>query len=581
MTRNRHKTVTPILVPLLLILLSSSVRAATITVPAGGDLQSAINTAQMGDTIIVLAGATYLGPYTFPVKSGDGVIVIQSSRVSELPVGQRVSPAQSALFAKLQSNVAGESIIKTAAGAHGFLLIGVEISTTDAGVVVYDLVRFGDGRDVQKTLDSVPRALGIDRSYIHGFDTQDVQRGVSLNSAETTISNSYISEVHGIGFDTQAIAGWNGPGPYHIINNYLEAAGENIMFGGSDSAMAELTPADIEIRRNYLFKPLRWKVGDPPYAGRHWTIKNLLELKNAKRVVIDGNVMENNWLDAQTGVPVLFTVRNQDCSAPWSTIQGVTFTNNTVKNASGGAVNFLGVDNESLTATSGSCVGKANPKPGSVRGDNVLLQNNLFTGIGSNFITLNGFNNVRFISNTHPDQQGNLTTLYGDQSVGFKYKNNLTNDHQYGFFGDGGYSGMAAFAKYAPDAEVTGNYIGNPHDKAAYPLDNHYSGTITLPADFRSPFSDGGANIDLLNAAQNGTGTSLPTPSPTPSISPSPSPTATPTPVPTPVPTPAPIMTSDWPWPPKLADQRSLRETVRQNGWHNCQVWNSRYWCEK
>ena len=42
-------------------------------------------------------------------------------------------------------------------------------------------------------------------------------------------------------------------------------------------------PSDIEIRRNYVFKPLSWKVGDPTYAGKHWTVKNLLELKNAKR----------------------------------------------------------------------------------------------------------------------------------------------------------------------------------------------------------------------------------------------------------------------------------------------------------
>jgi len=42
----------------------------------------------------------------------------------------------------------------------------------------------------QKTLDTVPHDLVIDRCYIHGHDAQDVQRGVSLNSAATTISTS-------------------------------------------------------------------------------------------------------------------------------------------------------------------------------------------------------------------------------------------------------------------------------------------------------------------------------------------------------------------------------------------------------
>jgi hypothetical protein len=107
--------------------------------------------------------------------------------------------------------------------------------------------------------------LILDRLWIHGFETQDLQRGISLNSAETSIINSYISDIHGVATDTQAICGWNGPGPYHIINNYVEAAAENIMFGGADPKIPNLVPSDIEIRGNHVFKPLSWKVGDPSY----------------------------------------------------------------------------------------------------------------------------------------------------------------------------------------------------------------------------------------------------------------------------------------------------------------------------
>jgi hypothetical protein len=72
--------------------------------------------------------------------------------------------------------------------------------------------------------------------------------------------------------------------------------------------------------------------GGIPGAGT-WTVKNLFELKNAKNVVVDGNLLENNWTDAQTGYAVLFTVRNQDGSAPWSTVEAITFTNNIVRHA--------------------------------------------------------------------------------------------------------------------------------------------------------------------------------------------------------------------------------------------------------
>ena len=43
----------------------------------------------------------------------------------------------------------------------------------------------------------------------------------------TTITGSYIAEIKAPSQDSQAIAGWNGPGPYTITNNYLEAASEN------------------------------------------------------------------------------------------------------------------------------------------------------------------------------------------------------------------------------------------------------------------------------------------------------------------------------------------------------------------
>src|SRR5205085_8881526 len=62
---------------------------------------------------------------------------------------------------------------------------------------------------------------------------------------------------------------------------------ENIMFGGAFASIPNLVPSDIEIRRNHITKPLSWKANEPTYAGKAWTIKNLLELKNAQRVLID------------------------------------------------------------------------------------------------------------------------------------------------------------------------------------------------------------------------------------------------------------------------------------------------------
>ena len=62
-------------------------------------------------------------------------------------------------------------------------------------------------------------------------------------------------------------------------------------------------------------------------------MKNLFELKNARRVLIEGNVFENNWAHAQNGTAILFTVRNQDGKAPWSAVQDVTMINNLLRNS--------------------------------------------------------------------------------------------------------------------------------------------------------------------------------------------------------------------------------------------------------
>lgn len=476
-----------------------------ITVPLLGSVQVAIDTANPGDTITLQVGVSYIGNLTLPVKSGDQYIIIQSSRASELPEDRRVTPSDSAKFARLLSNVSGESVVKTAAGAHHYRFIGIEFSTVDESIAVFDIVRFGESRQTQKTLALVPHHLTIDRCYIHAGRNQDSQRGVSLNCAEGEVLNSYISEIHGVGIEAQAIAAWNGPGPFRIMNNYLEAAGENVMIGGADSAAPELMPADIEIRRNYMFKPLSWKVGDPTYAGNHWTVKNILELKSAKRVVIDGNIFENNWVDAQTGEAILFTVRNQECSAPWSTVEDITFTNNTVKNANG-ALNFLGKDNE-VTAEFGKC----NPASSSGQGARALVANNLFYNISGTFMLLNNFHDVTLQNNTHL-QGGNTILFFGKEaSPGFVYRNNLTIERPFGIRDENGIEGVAALAKWATGYVFIGNVIASP--QTPNPPGNQYPTSLTLSADFRSPFAGVGADIDALLAAQGG---STPTPPPVP-----------------------------------------------------------------
>jgi len=317
-----------------------AVTGRTITVAAGGDFQAALNTAQRGDEIVLASGATFTGNYTLPAKSGtaaNGWIVIRSDKLGQLPaMGTRVTSAQASLMPKIVTPNTGPAL-RTGVASHGWWLAGLDITISSSVTTQnYGIIFLGDTGPQQNTLSQVPHDIVLDRMYVHGQSNSNLSRCIALNSGRTQITDSYIMECHGKGFDSQAILGWNGPGPYKIVNNTLQGAGENIMFGGADPNIPGVVPSDIEIRRNYIYTPASWK--------GIWTKKNLLELKSAVRVLIEANVMEGSWTDGQTGWAMLLRSSNQGGACRWCRTTDVTLRKNYITNV-GAGVNFIGGDN--------------------------------------------------------------------------------------------------------------------------------------------------------------------------------------------------------------------------------------------
>jgi hypothetical protein len=425
----------------------------TIQVGAGQDLQAALNSAQAGDVVSIDPTATFTGNFTLPKKDGDGWITVRSSTPDDSlpPPGTRVTPAQSALMPKLVSPN-GSPTVTAAPGAQGYRLIGLDLSVSPSVNTISSIVELGGS---QTSLADTPKNLIIDRSYIHGQPQTNTFRGVLLNGARSAVIDSYVAEIHVSGFDSQAILGTNGPGPFKIVNNHLEASGENIMFGGSDPKIQGLVPSDIEIRKNHLFKPLSWKADDPSFAGTQWTVKNLLELKNAQRVVIDGNLLENNWQQAQNGVAVLFTPRNQEGTAPWSAVQDVTFTNNRVRNVAGG-ISMQGFDDLNT----------------SQQLQRVLVRNNLWEGTRGNLLLMIGpITGVMLDHNTALAVTEAAIRATGGPSPQFVLTNNLLGFGLFGIAGDGVRSGNQTLGVYYPGALVLGNVLVGPGEGRNQPGD--------------------------------------------------------------------------------------------------------------
>jgi hypothetical protein len=182
----------------------------------------------------------------------------------------------------------------------------------------------------------------VDRCVVTGpADGGHQQRGIMANAEDVTVQYCHIAGIYKTE-DTQAVGCNNHTKRLTVRDCYLEASGENFMSGGDDPSSEHDVPEDILIEKCHFYKPPAahpdgWK-GKPDCA-----VKNLFELKNARRVVVRDCLFEYSWADAQIGFAVVMTVRNQNGSAPYSTIEDVLFENNTIKHC-GGGFQILGRD---------------------------------------------------------------------------------------------------------------------------------------------------------------------------------------------------------------------------------------------
>ena len=320
------------------------------------NLQTALNTAASnrnsfsGILLKLKNGGTWTGNFDIPTATGNP-IVVQAVTTSYIPTTRKILPSDCATAPKIRSTNA-LACLTLALGGNNWYFNGLDIGMTNTtGSDRQRIISVGGDRSAMTTQSQIPDSINFKHCYVHcDSPTDSILRGFLFNGKNSFIYGCYVSGIHHSGSDSQAILGWNGMQGVLVEENFLEATGENVMIGGADAASAAMLPADLTFRRNHIYKPLSWKENDPSYAGQDWAVKNIFELKLGLRILIEGNVFENCWSDAQTGYALNIKQTNQDGTAgAFATTKDVTIRKNVIRHC-GLGVGFLARENEAVPA---------------------------------------------------------------------------------------------------------------------------------------------------------------------------------------------------------------------------------------
>lgn len=390
-------------------------------VAPGTDL-AAVLTDTPPDVEIALAPGEY-GPIVLPPHSGVDLRVIRG-------VDARI---------RSTTNAPALRVI-----GSRYLIEDLTLSSADPSG---EIVRIGD--PLATRTDDLPDDVTLDRCNVLGDPVKGQKRGIAAHGRRITISHCVVSNCFWDGQDSQALYIANGGHSYSLLGNYLEASGENLMIGGDDVRIPNGTPTDIVIAGNHFKKPLSWR-------GQPWDIKNLLELKHARQVVIRGNTFEGCWKTNQDGWAIMLTPRNQGGGNPWAVVEDVTIERNIIRDVSSG-INILGYDDEK---------GSQRTNRITIRGNLVLASRAKFGGDGR-FLLIGGGPKDLAIEHNTAIVDGNMPIgLYKGKSPypkieGFTFTGNVWPHNLYGLMGDDTSPGIPALLKYVePPMTVTENAIG-------------------------------------------------------------------------------------------------------------------------
>jgi hypothetical protein len=214
-------------------------------------------------------------------------------------------------------------------------------------------------------------------------------------------------------------------------------------------------PSDVEFRRNFVYTPASWK--------GVWTKKNLFETKNVRRILVEGNIFENSWAQAQTGNAILLKSSGDNC--PQAVLEDMTFRYNIIRNAPKG----LAIVGTQENWYPHSWVALTNKR--------ILVSHNIFDNVGDPsgpatsrwiFGIYVGGEDIILDHNTIASGQTDALMVFSSQTTGsgFRFTNNIADLGGSGVIGDGSLPvpgpavGTNPLDAYYPGSVFQGNVLG-------------------------------------------------------------------------------------------------------------------------
>ena len=384
---------------------------AVITVETIEQLMTAYNNAVGGEHIVIPAGTTLSGEITLPARNFSDYVTIRSS--GTMPgLDSRISPSASGLVT-LKAPYGNGVPLRIQNGVRKLRLVGLRfepkyIPDSD-GPSTYYLLQIGEPF-TQTSVESNPSKIIIEHCLINPPDDVNVVHGILNDGYKVSIISSWLGNIKTFGGqDSQAVVSFDGKGAHVYNNTYFEAASENIMYGGVVPSIEGLTSTNIEVRRCHFSKRLSWRV----YSGDYHlvNVKNLFETKNARRVYIEGSVLENHWdaIRSQLFALVFKSAASSGVAGefvPWAISEDIVLENNRLNHIFGGVT----------TATDSYWLGSFQ----ALKPNNVVVKNTLFDDLSNRWGQPGSSNGGRLVqpNNVEGMSLDHVTMIDKDQTAG-------------------------------------------------------------------------------------------------------------------------------------------------------------------